>query len=137
MTNAMRPITRALISVSDKTGLIDLAQALHGAGIEILSTGGTAQALKAAHIPVIDVATVTGYPEMMDGRVKTLHPAIHGGLLADRSNPLHLASMAMHGIGAIDLLIVNLYPFEATVADRKSTRLNSSHVSQSRMPSSA
>jgi len=110
------PIRRALISVSDKTGLIDLGQALAERGVELLSTGGSAKALRDAGLVVRDVADVTGYPEMMDGRVKTLHPAVHGGLLALRDNAAHLAAMEAHGIGAIDLLVVNLYPFEETVA---------------------
>ncbi len=110
------PIRRALISVSDKTGLVDLAQALAARGVEILSTGGSAATLREARVPVIDVADVTGFPEMMDGRVKTLHPKVHGGLLALRDNPEHMAAMEAHGIGPIDLLVVNLYPFEATVA---------------------
>ncbi len=102
--------------MSDKTGLIEFASALAGRGVELLSTGGTAKALRDAGLPVRDVAEVTGFPEMMDGRVKTLHPMVHGGLLALRDNPEHLAAMKAHGIGAIDLLVVNLYPFEATVA---------------------
>jgi phosphoribosylaminoimidazolecarboxamide formyltransferase/IMP cyclohydrolase len=110
------PVRRALISVSDKTGLQDLAQALAGQGIELLSTGGTAEALRQAGLDVRDVSDVTGFPEMMDGRVKTLHPKVHGGLLALRDNPAHVSAMQSHGIGAIDLLIVNLYPFEETVA---------------------
>ncbi len=110
------PLRRALISVSDKTGLIDLARALDGAGVELLSTGGSAKAIRDAGIPVRDVADVTGFPEMMDGRVKTLHPMVHGGLLALRDNDDHVAAMETHGIGAIDLLVVNLYPFEETVA---------------------
>jgi phosphoribosylaminoimidazolecarboxamide formyltransferase/IMP cyclohydrolase len=110
------PLRRALISVSDKTGLIEFATALDAAGVELLSTGGTAKALRDAGLAVRDVAEVTGFPEMMDGRVKTLHPMVHGGLLALRDNAEHLAAMEAHGIGAIDLLVVNLYPFEATVA---------------------
>ncbi|MFN3275241.1 MAG: bifunctional phosphoribosylaminoimidazolecarboxamide formyltransferase/IMP cyclohydrolase [Paracoccus sp. (in: a-proteobacteria)] len=109
-------IKRALISVSDKTGLIDFAKALEARGVQILSTGGSAKALRDAGLTVTDVADVTGFPEMMDGRVKTLHPAVHGGLLALRDNPDHVAAMDTHGIGAIDLLVVNLYPFEETVA---------------------
>ena len=109
-------IKRALISVSDKTGLIDLGQALNDAGVEILSTGGSAKALRDAGIPAIEVADHTGFPEMMDGRVKTLHPKIHGGLLALRDNADHVVSMDEHAIGAIDLVAINLYPFEATVA---------------------
>ncbi|WP_371171404.1 bifunctional phosphoribosylaminoimidazolecarboxamide formyltransferase/IMP cyclohydrolase [Aliiroseovarius sp. 2305UL8-7] len=110
------PVRRALISVSDKTGLIDLGKALEARGVEILSTGGSAKALRDAGVAVKDVADVTGFPEMMDGRVKTLHPMVHGGLLALRNDDAHLASMKDHGIGAIDLLVVNLYPFEETVA---------------------
>ncbi|MCA8883257.1 MAG: bifunctional phosphoribosylaminoimidazolecarboxamide formyltransferase/IMP cyclohydrolase, partial [Rhodobacteraceae bacterium] len=106
----------ALISVSDKTGLVEFATALDARGVKLLSTGGTAKALRDAGLQVTDVAEVTGFPEMMDGRVKTLHPRVHGGLLALRDNPGHLESMDSHGIGAIDLLVVNLYPFEATVA---------------------
>ncbi|MCR8724885.1 bifunctional phosphoribosylaminoimidazolecarboxamide formyltransferase/IMP cyclohydrolase [Frigidibacter sp. ROC022] len=112
----LHPIRRALLSVSDKTGLLDLAKALAGMGVELLSTGGSAAMLREAGLTVRDVADVTGFPEMMDGRVKTLHPAVHGGLLALRDNPEHLAAMEAHGIGPIDLLVVNLYPFEATVA---------------------
>ncbi len=110
------PIRRALLSVSDKTGLIDLAGALHGRGVELISTGGTAKAIRDAGMPVRDVSELTGFPEMMDGRVKTLHPVVHGGLLALRDDPEHASAMTDHGIGAIDLLVVNLYPFEATVA---------------------
>ena len=110
------PIGRALISVSDKTGLLELARALAAGGVELISTGGTSTLLRAAGLRVRDVADVTGYPEMMDGRVKTLHPAIHGGLLALRDDDEHLVAMAAHGIEPIDLLIVNLYPFEETVA---------------------
>jgi len=116
MSNHLRKITRALLSVSDKTGLIEFARALNGYDIEIVSTGGTAGALKAAGLPVIDVADLTGFPEMMDGRVKTLHPKVHGGLLGIRANPEHAAAMAQHGIKPIELLVVSLYPFEATVA---------------------
>ena len=110
------PITRALLSVSDKTGIVDLARALAAAGVELVSTGGTAAALRDAGLAVRDVADLTGFPEMMDGRVKTLHPMVHGGLLAVRDDPGHVASMREHGIAAIDLVVVNLYPFEATVA---------------------
>ncbi|MDA7426441.1 bifunctional phosphoribosylaminoimidazolecarboxamide formyltransferase/IMP cyclohydrolase [Thalassococcus lentus] len=112
----LAPMRRALISVSDKTGLIDLAAALVERGVEILSTGGSAKALRDAGIDVRDVSDVTGFPEMMDGRVKTLHPKVHGGLLALRDNDDHVAAMEAHDIGAIDLLVVNLYPFEETVA---------------------
>jgi phosphoribosylaminoimidazolecarboxamide formyltransferase / IMP cyclohydrolase len=111
----LAPIARALISVSDKTGLEDLAKALSGRGIEILSTGGTAAALAKTGAKVIDVAEATGFPEMMDGRLKTLHPRVHGGLLAVRADPAHQASMIAHDIRPIDLLVVNLYPFEATL----------------------
>jgi phosphoribosylaminoimidazolecarboxamide formyltransferase/IMP cyclohydrolase len=110
------PVGRALISVSDKTGLIDLARALAAQGVELVSTGGTAKALRMAELAVRDVADLTGFPEMMDGRVKTLHPMVHGGLLALRDDDEHLVAMAAHGIEPIDLLIVNLYPFEAAVA---------------------
>ncbi len=109
-------IQRALISVSDKTGLIPFAQNLDAAGVEILSTGGTAAALREAGVKVKDVAEHTGFPEMLDGRVKTLHPMIHGGLLFRRDNPEHVKQAAAHGIGPIDLVVVNLYPFERTVA---------------------
>jgi len=112
----LSPIRRALISVSDKTGLIDLARALTDRGVELLSTGGSAAAIRDAGISVRDVSDVTGFPEMMDGRVKTLHPNVHGGLLALRDNDEHIAAMNEHGIDAIDLLVVNLYPFEETVA---------------------
>src|SRR5215218_315320 len=111
-----RRATRALLSVSDKSGLIEFARALAGHGIELVSTGGTAKALAAAGLKVTDVSELTGFPEMMDGRVKTLHPKVHGGLLAIRDNKEHAASMQAHGIGPIDLLVVNLYPFEATIA---------------------
>jgi phosphoribosylaminoimidazolecarboxamide formyltransferase/IMP cyclohydrolase len=110
------PIRRALISVSDKTGLEALGKRLAAAGVELVSTGGTAKALRTAGLTVRDVAELTKFPEMMDGRVKTLHPMVHGGLLAVRGNPDHVAAMQAHGIEAIDLAVVNLYPFEATVA---------------------
>ena len=116
MPSDLKPVSRALLSVSDKTGLLDFARALHRRGIELVSTGGTSRALAEAGVPVRDVSDLTGYPEMMDGRVKTLHPAVHGGLLAIRSNPEHQAAMLAHGIPPIDLLVVNLYPFEAAVA---------------------
>src|SRR3954469_92834 len=112
----LRRITRALISVSDKTGLIDFARGLASHGVELVSTGGTAKAIKDAGLAVKDVSELTGFPEMMDGRVKTLHPKVHGGLLAIRDNKEHAAAMQTHGIRPIDLLVVNLYPFEATVA---------------------
>jgi phosphoribosylaminoimidazolecarboxamide formyltransferase/IMP cyclohydrolase len=116
MPTHLRRVTRALLSVSDKTGLIDFAKALSAQGIELISTGGTRKALADAGLPVKDVADITGFPEMMDGRVKTLHPRVHGGLLAIRENPEHEAAMLAHSIPAIDLLVVNLYPFEETVA---------------------
>jgi phosphoribosylaminoimidazolecarboxamide formyltransferase/IMP cyclohydrolase len=109
-------VTRALLSVSDKSGLVELAQALARHGVELVSTGGTAKALRDAALDVRDVADLTGFPEMMDGRVKTLHPTVHGGLLARRDDPAHVAAMEAHGIGAIDLVVVNLYPFQQTVA---------------------
>lgn len=108
------PVTRALLSVSDKTGLLEFAQFLHAQGVELLSTGGTAKLLADKHIPVVEVSAHTGFPEMMDGRVKTLHPKIHGGILGRRGTDD--AVMAAHAIGRIDLIVVNLYPFEATVA---------------------
>jgi phosphoribosylaminoimidazolecarboxamide formyltransferase/IMP cyclohydrolase len=106
----------ALLSVSDKTGIVDFARALQSLGVRLLSTGGTARLLQDAGLPVTEVAEHTGFPEMLDGRVKTLHPAIHGGLLARRDQAAHMASLAEHGIATIDLLVVNLYPFEAAVA---------------------
>ncbi len=109
-------LRRALLSVSDKTGLLELASALAARGVELISTGGTAAMLREAGLDVKDVSEITGFPEMMDGRVKTLHPKVHGGLLALRDDPAHLAALEEHGIGPIDLLVVNLYPFEATVA---------------------
>ncbi len=116
MTDAdFKSVTRALVSVSDKAGLVDLGEALSGYGIEILSTGGSAKALADAGVLVTEVADYTGFPEMMDGRVKTLHPKVHGGILALRDNPDHQAAMDAHDIGPIDLVVVNLYPFEATV----------------------
>jgi len=112
----LAPLRRALISVSDKTGLAELAAALHARGVELLSTGGSAGMLRDAGLPVRDVADLTGFPEIMGGRVKTLHPRVHGGLLAIRDDADHRAAMAEHGIEPIDLLVVNLYPFEQTVA---------------------
>ena len=109
-------IRRALLSVSDKAGLSELGQALAARGVELVSTGGTAKSLREAGLEVRDVSDLTGFPEMMDGRVKTLHPMVHGGLLAVRDDPAHAAAMEAHGIGAIDLVVVNLYPFETTVA---------------------
>src|SRR5690606_5025130 len=103
------PVRRALLSVSDKTGLVDFARALAARGVELISTGGTARALAEAGLAIREVSEWTGVPEMMDGRVKTLHPKVHGGLLALRDEPAHRAAMEAHGIGAIDLLAVNLY----------------------------
>ncbi len=113
---SQRPIRRALLSVSDKTGLLDLVRGLADLQIELISTGGTRKTLADAGLAVRDVADVTGFPEMLDGRVKTLHPNIHGGILAVRDNPEHVAVLEKHGIGFIDLVVCNLYPFEATVA---------------------
>jgi phosphoribosylaminoimidazolecarboxamide formyltransferase/IMP cyclohydrolase len=107
---------RALISVSDKTGLVDFARGLAARGVELVSTGGTAKALQAAGLAVLNISDVTGFPEMMDGRVKTLHPLVHGGILARRSDPGHMAAAAAHGITMIDLVVVNLYPFVAAAA---------------------
>jgi phosphoribosylaminoimidazolecarboxamide formyltransferase / IMP cyclohydrolase len=115
MTDHPRRVTRALLSVSDKSGLIEFARALAAHGIDLVSTGGTARAIAAAGLKVSDVSELTGFPEMMDGRVKTLHPKVHGGLLAIRDNAEHAQAMKAHGIAPIDLLVVNLYPFEATV----------------------
>ncbi len=111
----------ALISVSDKTGIVEFAQALHSLGIDIISTGGTAAALTAAGIPTTKVSDITGFPEIMDGRVKTLHPKIHGGLLGVLDNPEHVAQMKEHGIASIDIAVINLYPFEQTVARPEAT----------------
>ncbi len=116
MTERLRPIARALLSVSDKTGLVEFARALAARKVELISTGGTRKALAEAGLAVREVSDLTGFPEMMDGRVKTLHPKVHGGLLAIRDDPGHRAAMDAHGIPAIDLLVVNLYPFEATLA---------------------
>jgi phosphoribosylaminoimidazolecarboxamide formyltransferase/IMP cyclohydrolase len=112
----MATIKRALVSVSDKTGVVEFARELSSYGVEILSTGGTASLLRKEGVDVVDVSDYTGYPEMLDGRVKTLHPKVHGGLLGLRDNPEHVAKMAEHDIEAIDMVVVNLYPFEATVA---------------------
>jgi len=116
MTEYLRRATRALISVSDKSGVVEFARTLAGFGIELVSTGGTAKALSEAGLKVLDVSELTGFPEMMDGRVKTLHPAVHGGLLAIRQNPGHAEALREHRIRPIDILVVNLYPFEDTVA---------------------
>ncbi len=116
MTEQLRRALRALISVSDKSGVVEFSRALAGYGIELISTGGTRKTLSEAGLDVLDVSDLTGFPEMMDGRVKTLHPAVHGGLLAIRKNPEHAEAMRGHRIRPIDLLVVNLYPFEKTVA---------------------
>src|SRR6267154_735495 len=116
MPTSPRPIRRALISVSDKTGIVPFARGLTAQGVALISTGNSARTIAEAGLPVTEVADVTGFPEMLDGRVKTLHPAIHGGLLARRDRPEHEAALARHGIRPIDLLVVNLYPFAATVA---------------------
>ena len=112
----MGKIQRAVISLSDKTGILQFAKDLQAFGVEILSTGGTAKALRESGLKIMDVSEYTGFPEMLDGRVKTLHPKIHGGLLGIRDNPEHARKMKEHGIIPIDLVVVNLYPFEATVA---------------------
>ncbi len=112
----MAKVNRALISVYDKKGVVDFAKGLSDLGIELISTGGTAKKLKEAGIPVMAISDLTGYPEMLDGRVKTLHPKIHAGLLAQRSKPEHQQQLLEHEIDLIDLVIVNLYPFEETVA---------------------
>ena len=110
-------VRRALISVYDKQGVVTFARELHALGVEILSTGGTAKLLEDSGLPVVRVADQTGFPEMLDGRVKTLHPKIHAGILAVRDNPQHMRDLEAHGIAAIDLVVVNLYPFERTAAD--------------------
>ena len=116
MSHTPLPVRRALISVSDKTGLLDLGRALVAHGAEILSTGGSAKALREAGLPVTEVSDHTGFPEILDGRVKTLVPQIHGGILGRRDLPAHVGQMQEHGIAPIDLVAVNLYPFEKTVA---------------------
>src|SRR5215211_2636629 len=118
----LRPIRRALISVSDKTGIVDFARELTRFNVEIISTGGTAKTLRDAGITVRDISDVTGFPEMMDGRVKTLHPRVHGGLLAIRDNAEHVAALEQHGIEPIDLVVVNLYPFAETIKREGVTR---------------
>jgi len=112
----MKKIERAILSVTDKSGIVDFAGSLNRLGVRILSTGGTAKALREGGIPVTDISDYTGFPEMLDGRVKTLHPKVHGGLLGRRDNPEHVRMMEEHGIKDIDLLVVNLYQFEKTVA---------------------
>src|SRR5262245_27833573 len=118
---SLRPIRRALVSVSDKTGLVEFARGLVTFGVELISTGGTRKALADAGLPVRDISEVTGFPEILDGRVKTLHPRIHGGILAIRSDKKHVATIAEHKMEPIDLVVCNLYPFEATVAKAGST----------------
>lgn len=113
----MAPIRRAIVSVSDKTGVVEFARGLADRGVEILSTGGTARMLREAGVPVTEVSAYTGFPEILDGRVKTLVPKIHGGILGLRDDPKHREQMAEHGIEPIDLVAVNLYPFEKTVAE--------------------
>jgi len=112
----MTQVTRALVSVHDKTGVVEFAKGLHALGVQILSTGGTAKLLRDSGVPVLDVSEVTGFPEMLDGRVKTLHPKVHGGILARRDVPAHMRALESHGIGPIDLVVVALYPFEQTAA---------------------
>ncbi|NOX19885.1 MAG: hypothetical protein GXO99_01290 [Nitrospirae bacterium] len=112
----MGRIQRAIISVSDKSGIVEFAKALNDFGVEILSTGGTAKKIKDAGVPVTEVSDYTGFPEMLDGRVKTLHPMIHGGILALRDNPEHMKALQAHGIKTIDMIVVNLYPFEKTIS---------------------
>ncbi len=112
----MSKIKRAILSVSNKKGIVEFARAINSMGVEILSTGGTAKALRDAGIPVKDVSEHTGFPEMLDGRVKTLHPRIHGGLLSRRDNPKDMEEIKKHGIDTIDMVVVNLYPFEETIS---------------------
>src|SRR6516165_6484857 len=123
MHPAMKPVTirRALLSVSDKTGLVELARGLASLSVELISTGGTRKALADAGLAVRDIAEVTGFPEILDGRVKTLHPRVHAGILAVRDNAQHQATLLQQGIAPIDLVVCNLYPFEATVAKSSST----------------
>ena len=112
----MSPIKRALVSVSDKTDIAEFAQQLHQRGVEILSTGGTAELMKKNGVPVTLISDYTGFPEMMDGRIKTLHPKVHGGILGRRDVPAHMKAMQQHAISPIDMVVINLYPFEATIA---------------------
>ncbi len=120
----MRKMERALISLTDKSGIEDFARQLQEMGVEILSTGGTAKKMRDHGITVMDVSEFTGFPEMLDGRVKTLHPKVHGGILAQKDNPQHLEQMKAHGLQAIDLVAVNLYAFDKTVADPSCTLAN-------------
>ena len=117
----MAKIQRAIISLSDKTGIQEFARSLQNFGVEILSTGGTAKVLRESGLKIMDVSEYTGFPEMLDGRVKTLHPKVHGGLLGIRDNPEHARKMKEHGIQPIDMVVINLYPFEATVAKHSCT----------------
>src|SRR5215467_13678146 len=112
----MSKIQRAILSVTDKTGLVDFARQLQGMGVELVSTGGTAKLLRDSGIAVHDISDLTGFPEMLDGRVKTLHPKVHGGILHRRENPVHRSAVAEHGIEPIDMVVVNLYEFEKTAA---------------------
>jgi hypothetical protein len=114
--SGLRPVRRALLSVTDKTGLLEFARALEAHSVELVSTGGTARSLREAGLEVRDISDLTGFPEMLDGRVKTLHPKVHGGILHRRGNPEHLASIEAHAIEPIDMVVVNLYPFEKTAA---------------------
>jgi phosphoribosylaminoimidazolecarboxamide formyltransferase/IMP cyclohydrolase len=116
-----RKIQRAILSVTDKSGLVSFAQALQGFGVEILSTGGTARQLREGGVTVTDISEFTGFPEMLDGRVKTLHPKVHAGILAQRDNPEHMRTMAAHHLKSIDMVVVNLYAFEKTVARKGCT----------------
>ena len=125
----LRPIRRALLSVTDKTGLVEFAQALASFGVELVSTGGTARALREAGLPVRDISDLTGFPEMLDGRVKTLHPKVHGGILHIRDNAEHVAAVAEHGIQPIDMVVVNLYAFEKTAQSPASPSPTSSKTS--------
>ncbi len=118
----MGRIQRALLSVSHKEGLVEFAEALHRLGVQLLSTGGTATLLQTAGIPVVAVSDYTGFPEILDGRVKTLHPRIHGGILANRDNPAHQVALTTHGIEPIDLVVVNLYPFAEVISRPKVSR---------------
>src|SRR5213083_2439849 len=115
-SDARAPIRRAILSVTDKTGLVDFAKKLTGMNVELISTGGTAKLLRESGIPVKDISELTGFPEMLDGRVKTLHPKVHGGILHRREDPSHRAAVTQHGIAPIDMVVVNLYAFEKTAA---------------------
>lgn len=116
MVTGLKRVRRALLSVTDKSGVVAFGRVLAGFGVELVSTGGTAQVLREAGLAVKDISELTGFPEMLDGRVKTLHPVVHGGLLHRRSDPAHVAAVEAHGIGPIDMVVVNLYAFEKTAA---------------------